>query len=74
MTPVCTGRAATLVLEGDRSDASGGCIPPWPKRMITQATYLFELDLSRVLEAVLAAMGAGFRPFPTVPFRELILH
>ena len=39
---------------------------------LPEATYLFELDLNRVLEAATRSNRwvTAFRPFPTVPFSE----
>ena len=67
------GRAATLILEGRPFGCFGQLHPALAEAHdLPDATYLFELDLSRVLEAATRSNRwvTGFRPFPTVPFSE----
>ena len=67
------GRAATLVLEGRPLGCFGQLHPVLTERHgLPDATYLFELDLDRLLDAATRSNRwvPGFKGFPTVPFSE----
>ena len=67
------GRAATLVLEGRPLGCFGQLHPGLTEEHdLPAATYLFELDLDRLLDAATRSNRwvPGFKPFPTVPFSE----
>ena len=67
------GRAATLVLEGRPLGCFGQLHPALAEELdLPEATYLFELDLSRLLDAATRSnrWTPSFKPYPTVPFSE----
>ena len=67
------GRAATLVLEGRPLGCFGQLHPRLAEqRDLPEATYLFELDLQRLLEAATRSNRwvPTFKTFPTVPSSE----
>ena len=67
------GRAATLVLEGRPLGCFGQLHPVLTEdHDLPDATYLFELDLDRLLDAATRSNRwiPGFKAFPTVPFSE----
>ena len=67
------GRAATLVLEGRPLGCFGQLHPAMAEELdLPEATYLFELDLARLLDAATRSnrWTPSFKPFPTVPFSE----
>jgi phenylalanyl-tRNA synthetase beta chain len=67
------GRSATLVLEGRPLGCFGQLHPVLAEHHdLPDATYLFELDLDRLLDAATRSNRwvPGFKAFPTVPFSE----
>ena len=67
------GRAATLVLEGRPLGCFGQLHPQLAEANdLPEATYVFELDLKRLLEAATRSnrWRPAFKPFPTVPASE----
>ena len=67
------GRAATLVLEGRPLGCFGQLHPELAEsRDLPEATYLFELDLTRLVEAATRTNRwiPAFKAFPTVPASE----
>ncbi len=67
------GRAATLVLEGRPLGCFGQLHPSIAEqRDLPEATYLFELDFQRLLEAATRSNRwiPAFKPFATVPASE----
>ena len=67
------GRTATLVLEGRPLGCFGQLHPALAEELdLPEATYLFELDLSRLLDAATRSnrWTPSFKPYPTVPFSE----
>ena len=67
------GRAATLVLEGRPLGCFGQLHPELAaKQDLPEATFLFELDLQRLLDAATRSnrWTPAFKPFATVPASE----
>ena len=67
------GRSATLVLEGRPLGCFGQLHPEIAESQdLPEATYIFDLDLERLLEAATRAnrWTPAFKPFPTVPASE----
>ena len=67
------GRAATLVLEGRSLGCFGQLHPAFAEQMdLPVATYLFELDLTQLLDAATRSnrWTPVFRSFPNVPASE----
>ena len=67
------GRAATLVLEGRPLGCFGQLHPAMAEELdLPEATYLFELDLTRLVDAATRSnrWTPAFKPYPTVPFSE----
>ncbi len=67
------GRAATLVLEGRPLGCFGQLHPALAEELdLPEATYVFELDLARLLDAATRSnrWTPAFKPYPTVPFSE----
>ena len=67
------GRAATLVLEGRPLGCFGQLHPAIAQELaLPESTFLFELDLERLLDAATRTnrWQPGFKPFPTVPSSE----
>ena len=67
------GRASTLVLEGRPLGCFGQLHPAMAELLdLPEATYLFELDLDRLLDAATRSNRwvPSFKPFPTVPASE----
>ena len=67
------GRAATLILEGRPLGCFGQLHPELAESQdLPEATYLFELDLERLLEATTRSnrWTPAFKSYPTVPASE----
>lgn len=67
------GRAATLVLEGRPLGCFGQLHPELAAQQdLPEATYIFELDLQRLLDAATRSnrWTPAFKPFATVPASE----
>ena len=67
------GRAATLILEGRPLGCFGQLHPGLAEELdLPEATYLFELDLTRLLDAATRSnrWTPSFKAYPTVPFSE----